>query len=100
MELFVELNRQFNKTVLIVTHNMEHVLEYCDDVVVLDKGRVIKHVDKDEFFADERILNELKIAPPAIIHIKQLLKEKGINLKGSYLTIDSLAQAIAKVVNK
>ena len=100
MELFVELNRQFNKTVLIVTHNMEHVLEYCDDVVVLDKGSVIKHVDKDEFFADERILNELKIAPPAIIHIKQLLKEKGIDLKGSYLTIDSLAQAIAKVVNK
>jgi hypothetical protein len=45
-------------------------------------------------------LNELKIAPPAIIHIKQLLKEKGIDLKGSYLTIDSLAQAIAKVVNK
>ncbi|MDD2591293.1 MAG: energy-coupling factor transporter ATPase [Erysipelotrichaceae bacterium] len=98
MKLFVELNRRYNKTILIVTHNMEHVLAYSDDVVVVDQGSVIRHVTKDEFFMDDDILNELKIAPPAIINVKAMLKAKGIELKGHHLDLESLTDAIVKEI--
>ena len=40
MTLFMRLNREQNKTVLLVTHDMEHVMKYCDHVIVLDHGAV------------------------------------------------------------
>ena len=42
MSLFKELNQKFGKTVLVVTHDMEHVLNYCDEVVVMKKGEVYR----------------------------------------------------------
>ena len=99
MNLFVELNKRYHKTILIVTHNMEHVLTYCDEVVVVDAGKVIKHVSTKVFFEDDRLLTELHITPPAIIKAKQALRSKGILIDDNVLSIDELAKAIAKVVN-
>lgn len=100
MELFSELNRKYNKTVLIVTHNMEHVLNYCDDVVVMDKGKVIRHLQTKDFFKDDHLLDELKIAPPSIIKLRRALKAKGLLLDENFLTIDELANAVVKAVSQ
>ncbi|MPN31908.1 Energy-coupling factor transporter ATP-binding protein EcfA2 [bioreactor metagenome] len=100
MQLFVELNKQYHKTVLIVTHNMEHVLRYCDDVVVVANGCVIKHVSAETFFADDQLLTELEIAPPAIIRVKQLLRARGLIIDDNVLTIPDLAAALAKAVGR
>ncbi len=40
MELFYALNRKYNKTVLIVSHDMEQVYKYCDEVVVVEDGTI------------------------------------------------------------
>lgn len=58
MELFTMLNKEKGITVLIVTHNMEHVLEYCDEVVVLESGKVIMHTDKKEFFKNDQYMEK------------------------------------------
>ncbi|WP_289804218.1 energy-coupling factor transporter ATPase, partial [Faecalibaculum rodentium] len=42
MELFADLNIKAGKTVLLVTHDMEHVLKYCDHVIVMDQGKVAR----------------------------------------------------------
>lgn len=49
MDLFVELNKTYHKTVLIVTHDMEHVLHSCDEVVVVAKGKIKKQCDVTTF---------------------------------------------------
>ena len=38
MTLFMNLNKKEGKTVLLVTHDMEHVMNYCDHVIVLSHG--------------------------------------------------------------
>lgn len=50
MELFVRMNREFHKTVLLVTHDMEHVLRYCDDVVVVKDGSHLHTSERDRLF--------------------------------------------------
>ncbi|MCI5774628.1 MAG: energy-coupling factor transporter ATPase, partial [Erysipelotrichaceae bacterium] len=54
MELFQRLNKQYQKTIIIVSHDMEHVFNYCDEVVVLDHGNVRCHLTVDEFFKDTK----------------------------------------------
>lgn len=96
MELFVKLNKEQHITIIIVTHNMEHVLSYCDDVVVMENGKVILHSDKDKFFEDDSSMNKALIDPPVIITFKKLCEQKGVKFADDILDITSLAKAIAK----
>ena len=41
MDLFKKIH-EMGKTVVLVTHDMNHVLEYCDNVVVMNDGQVEK----------------------------------------------------------
>lgn len=99
MNLFVRLNKEYHKTVLIVTHDMEHVLQYCDDVVVVDQAHIVKTCDVKTFFQDVSILHQLQINPPAVIQLREALKEQGFSLSSTILNIDELAQAVEKEVN-
>lgn len=98
MELFVRLNRDYGKTILLVTHDMEHVLSYCDHVVVVNKGHIAKTCDKKTFFQDSSLLRELRINPPAMIRLRDELVKQGFSLPADLLDIDTLAKAIAKEV--
>lgn len=98
MELFVRLNKEYHKTILLVTHDMEHVLTYCDHVVVVDNGHIVQTSDKQQFFKDSTLLKQLRINPPAIIRLRDELNQQGFTLPFDLLQIDALAKAIANEV--
>ena len=93
MSLFVKLNREYHKTVLIVTHDMEHVLRYCDDVVVVDHGHIVQTADTATFFRDTELLHQLRINPPAVIRLREALCANGFvfyNTFAGYKSFTSL----------
>ena len=55
MELFKSLNR-LGKTIIIITHEMDFVLKYCDRVVVMKKANIISSTTPVEFFYNEELL--------------------------------------------
>ncbi len=98
MRLFVKLNREYHKTILLVTHDMEHVLQYCDEVVVMEKGHVVTKSDTKSFFQDVSILQRLRINPPAVIRLREALIERGFSLPCTILTLEELTKALAREV--
>lgn len=98
MELFVRLNTEYHKTILLVTHDMEHVLTYCDHVVVVDNGHIAQTCDKQQFFKDSTLLKKLRINPPAVIRLRDELNQRGFSLPCDLLDMDTLAKAIADEV--
>lgn len=98
MELFVQMNKEFHKTVLLVTHDMEHVLNYCDHVVVVRDGGICCAQNVQDFFKDISILKELRITPPAIIRMREELNQRGFHLSNDLLSIEELAKAVASEV--
>lgn len=98
MTLFSRLNKEFNKTVLVVTHDMEHVLNYCDEVVVMVDGKVHLHEEVSKFFQDTSLLKELNILPPAVVRARELLNAKGFNIPSDVLSLEALADEIRKEV--
>lgn len=98
MSLFSKLNKELHKTVLMVTHDMENVYTYCDDVVVMDQGQVKLHGSAREFFSDPKKCRELNILPPYIVRMKEMLNEHGFNVPESVVNMDELADYIAKEV--
>ena len=97
MELFGNLNKDYGKTVLIVTHDMEHVYNYCDDVVVMKNGAVHLQCSVDDFFGNSSILNELNILPPYVIRVKDKLQENGFKLD-KFKDFDDLCNQIIKEI--
>ncbi len=98
MQLFKKLNTENKKTILIVTHDMEQVYAYCDEVVVMENGKLQIHTTVDEFFKDQDRCVKLHILPPAIIRVRSLLNENGFHIDEKTKDTKSLAKAIASEV--
>lgn len=93
MELFKELNDQ-GKTVIIVTHDMNQVLNYCDHAVVMNKGEIIKTGTVEEIFKDPEYLETLSIDLPIMTHFIHELNKNGFHIDPSIKDLDTLIKAI------
>lgn len=98
MSLFMDLNRTHNKTILLVSHDMEHVMRYCDHVIVLDHGKVLQESNVHTFFEHPEWMIKVGINPPAIIRLKLMLKEKGFLIPDEILELDALVKCIREQV--
>ena len=98
MDLFKELNQKYHKTVILVSHDMEHVLNYCQRVIVMSHGEKISDCSVKEFFKDSKLLREMNITPPNILILKDLCREKGIHIRDDVFTIEECVQDIVKGV--
>ncbi len=99
MELFKSFNEELNKTIILVTHDMEHVLNYADNVVVLDHGRVIFTGTNTEFFENDELLQSLTILPPKVISMRQKLIARGFDIPRNIFTMDELVKQMKRVMS-
>lgn len=100
MDLFKRINEEMHKTILVVTHDMEHVLEYCRKVIVISHGKIIQNCSVAEFFENASQLHKMNINPPAIIRLREALQKQGFELDNKLLSIEALAKAVLKEVKK
>ncbi len=100
MKLFRRYNQEGQHTVLIVTHDMEQVFRYCDEVVVMADGRPHTQTSVREFFRDSTLCNELGILPPAIIQVRDALRKDGFVIDDDVVTMEEMAKVIARQVKR
>ena len=85
------------KTIIVVTHDMDIVLEYSQKVIVLNNGKLIDILSPDELFKKEN-LEELSLEMPNLIKFKNQLKYWGFaGFLENINDFDSLIEAIVKV---
>ncbi len=99
MHLFKDLNQKHSKTIIMVTHDMEHVLDYCDHVVVLDKAEIIYEGNTQSFFENTALLNELDIVKPLILRLNDTLRDKGFEIPVT-TNLDDLVDTLSKGVKR
>jgi len=90
--------RSFQKktgcTVLIVSHSMEDMARYCDDVVVMGDAHVLMSGDCKEVFSQIGQFSEAGLDLPQITHLMRLLREAGINVSENIYTVDRAVEAL------
>ena len=99
MQLFKQIHLQ-GTTIVLVTHDMNHVLEYCDDVVVMNKGRIERHVSVDEIFQETDYLTSLSIDLPIITSFIIKLNKNGFSIDPSIKDINQLIGEIGGQINE
>lgn len=94
MEMFYQLNKEQNMTIVLVTHQMNDVSDYADHVIVIEAGNVVKEGSPKEVFSDASWLLEKQLGVPTTLAFVEKLKEKGWSTDKMPLTLDELANAI------
>ncbi|CAM3132687.1 energy-coupling factor ABC transporter ATP-binding protein [Lactiplantibacillus plajomi] len=92
MEIFARLRHERHLTVVLVTHQMDDVANYADNVIVMDRGRVVKTGAPREIFADPQWLLDHQLGLPKTTAFARQLVQRGWQFERMPLTEDELAQ--------
>ncbi len=82
MEMFGQIHKEFHKTIIMITHDMNIVYKYATRIVAMDKGNIIYDGNKFDLFETHKY-KECHLLKPDILNIIDYLNEKN-NLKLSY----------------
>ncbi|MBQ9485671.1 MAG: energy-coupling factor transporter ATPase [Clostridia bacterium] len=93
LELLLKLHKDFVKTVVIVSHDMNLVAEYCSSVAVFKDGKILAQGTPKQIFSDGAIIAESGLDLPLTASLTQKLKEKGIFVE-SDLTVKGFTDAV------
>ena len=97
-EKIFEYQKTTGSTVLIVSHSMEDMAQYCHDVVVLADAKVIRHGSCDEVFAHVEELSAVGLDIPQITQLMRLLRQKGLPVPDGVYTVDAAVDSLKELL--
>ena len=104
MTMVKKLKDELNMTIVLISHNMNYVLEYADKVFVLKNGKINFEGTVEELFADEKLLKENSLEQPELLKFYNKLKENNIKLnvfpRKYEDLIDALKNKIGSSINE
>lgn len=100
MAMFQQLHEQQGMTIVLVTHLMDDVANYADQVIVLEKGTIVKSGSPKEVFQDINWLKEKQLGVPTAAAFAEKLKTRGISFDELPLTAESLADVLVARTRK
>ena len=89
------LNRERGITVVLITHHMAEA-ENADRVIVMNDGQVAMDGAPHEVFAQVEKLHQLGLAAPDTVELLHLLREAGMDVPLTGLTVDECADTICR----
>lgn len=93
MNLFKKLH-QDGITIVLVTHLMDDVAEYADQVYVMEKGRLVKSGEPSFVFQDIDFMEKTQLGVPKITRFAQKLIKRGATFKQLPITIEEFKEFI------
>ena len=80
MAMVKRLKEEFDMTIVLVTHNMDYVLEYADKVFVLKNGEISFEGKVEDLFLNEQVLKENSLELPEVLKFYKKLEANNIEL--------------------
>ncbi len=80
--------------VVIVSHSMDDMAKYCEELVVLSHSRVAMCGDRKSVFSQCDELESIGLGVPQITRLIMLLRKKGIDISPDIYTVDDAERAL------
>ena len=94
LNLIANLHKQ-GKTIVIITHDMDLLFQYCEHVILLKDGEVAFDGEPNKLFSGD--IDNLSIDVPKIYQFLDILKKKGLDLsKENIRSLEELVDIISK----
>ena len=93
MNLFKKLH-QSGMTIVLVTHLMDDVAEYANQVYVMEKGRLVKFGKPSDVFQDVVFMEEVQLGVPKITAFCKRLVDRGVSFKRLPIKIEEFKESL------
>lgn len=97
MELFYQIHKEYNKTVILISHDMNLVYQYATRVVVMNNGNISFDGNKVKLFSTEIYKKNHLTKPDVLDLIDYLNKTMGYKLDYNTFTSDELLDKVVKL---
>ncbi|NLC95561.1 MAG: energy-coupling factor transporter ATPase [Bacilli bacterium] len=99
MEMFYNLHVNQQKTIILVTHDMNYVAQYANRIIVLNEGRIGFDGNTWDLFANYELIKKYHLDLPDITKLIIDIENKlGIELDHKINTVENLAQALVQAL--
>ncbi|WP_434303837.1 energy-coupling factor transporter ATPase [Clostridium botulinum] len=90
------LRKEYNMTIILVSHSMEDVAKFADKILVMHKGKCVLQGKPCEVFKEINALESIGLAAPEVTYLVQRLRKKGFNLPDNIYTIEKAKKELLK----
>ena len=81
IKLIRMLKNRYNKTIIIISHDIDFIHNISDYVILLDKGKLILTGNKYDILGNPDVLKEYNLPIPKVVEFSyKVLKNKGIKM--------------------
>lgn len=101
-DVLYELSTDPERTVIVIEHDLNHLVKLADRMILLNDGKLLLHREKQEFFQHVDLLLEHQVYPPQAAHFFYELKQQGqpignlpLDLEAAVASLHGLFQARA-----
>ena len=74
----IAMLKQQGKTVIVIEHKVDLLAEYCDEIILLEDGRIVKNGSAHQVLSDPDILNHGGALPQVALFYLNQLKQKDL----------------------
>ncbi len=98
MKSIMNYKQRTGATIVIVSHSMEDMARYCDELIVLSGGRMLMCGGKEDVFSRADELNAARLDVPQITAMMNMLAARGISVNTAVYTVDDALNEIYKLL--
>lgn len=82
------LHKEYNMTIILVSHSMEDVAKLASRLIVMYKGKIIMSGTPREIFREVEKLEKIGLGVPQVTYLLRELKFKGFDVKEDIITVE------------
>ena len=84
--------------VVIVSHSMDDMAKYCENIIVMSHAKVAMTGKRNEIFSKGDELEEIGLGVPQMTYLMRLLADKGVNVPKDIYTVEDAENALAALI--
>ncbi len=100
LDMVEKIHDHEKNIIILVSHNMNDIARLADKVLVMDGGKLAMQGTPEEVFAEEEKLESIGLALPQSAQLMKLAREKGLDIEGSFLTLDEVEETLYNYLKK
>ena len=97
LQVINNYHKKYNATIIMISHNMDDIVEVADRVIVMHKGKKAIDGTPQEVFSQFEKINSLGLELPIVSELVKKLNEQGKNIPCDICRIDELVAFVSGV---
>ena len=93
-----KLHKDYNMTVIIVSHSMEDVAKIAERIIVMNDGKVALQGTPAEVFKEVDMLEKIGLGVPQVTYLVRELRKKGFDLSDDIFTIEEAKKELLSIL--